>query len=467
MRKLNLFKTIVIFTLLVIMTSCSSTSTETTKKEGSLKQTTVDTVLEESKTPFLAKSFAAMIKPELFQFNPADDFVVTTKKGMKISIGQGTLLNADNEVAEGEVDLEVKEYYSAGEIILSQLPMHYTDSGVLQHFESDGMFTIVASQNNEVLHIAEGKEIEVETKRSKEGEGFEFYQLNKDNNWVKDQKNEVTLVQSLTQTAVVLRPSRPVQEDIVKFNANYYTLESDDRAYLPEVSSLSSGDYVRQIDIDVKEDPWILDRSKWRFARDYGQILKRKEAKEEAYDTIPYIVFYAVRGNKKYKHLIEKQAEDLANYKKGAEAYETYLVQQKHSGELSDQEFVQKLFISQFGTYNIDRYYMQNQKYIVEKPFVVSVPEQVNQGSRIYLVVKTSNQLIPIDLTVYPGILRFNRSENNALLAMTEEGVFRVNLEDFKQLTKEQRKNIDYKFSMKQIDFADVTSLDEAIDKLF
>jgi hypothetical protein len=467
MRKINLFKISVIFTFIVAMSSCNSSKEETTTKDDTKEKSPVETVLSASKVPFLAKGFAAMIKPELFQFNSLNNFVFTTRKGMKITIPKGVLLDANNQVVKGDVSIEVKEYYTAGEIILSQLPMHYMENGKINHFESDGMFTITATQKNEPLHIAEGKEIVVETKRTKEGQGFEFYQLDENDKWVKDQKNEVTLVQAMTKTAVVARPTRPVQVNIVKFNSNYYTIESDDRAYLPEVSEVNSGDYVRQLDIDVKENPWILDRSKWKYARNYGEILIRKEGKKESYDTIPYTVLNAVRGNKKYTQLKEENELALAQYENEFEAYEKNLLARRDAGEISNKELVQELVIGKFGTYNIDRYYAQNSSLIVEKRFDVSSPIQIQKGYKIYLLVKDDGQLIAVDLTIYPEILRFNKKEKNALIAMTNEKIYSLTKKQFEEIVQTQAKAPEFEFEMDELIFTDVIGFNETIETLF
>ncbi len=464
-----------LFTLVILaLSSCQnnddSNDNNSNKAEESESATgNIDIYSPDEKVASPADEFANLIENQSFEIDASKDVEFTTNHGMKVRIPKGSLVDQEGNQIEGEATVNIKEYYSAGEIILSGIPMHYSDGKNTYSFESDGMFTMTAKADDKDLGIKEGSNITLITKRAKSGEGFEFYELD-DKSWKKDASNSIEAVTTTGTLPVLLKPEKPVIiEPLVKFNPNYYTVENDKRFSNPDEKVKTSNDLIKQIDIDVNENPWILDRSKWEFPRRaYGYILKKTDTEE--FDTIRYHTIYAVRGNKRYEELVISNKEKKEKYARDLKAYEENFAARQAAGQLSDQELAQELLVSRFGTYNIDRYYSQPPQLIVEKQYKLAEPQVANNTvSSIFLVVKKQDGsgVIPVSLTAYPDILRFNKREANAIVVLANQKFYGLKKEDFKTTVSKQIRDNFFNLKLEEISFASVGDFDNALNELF
>ncbi|MDX1445845.1 hypothetical protein, partial [Lishizhenia sp.] len=124
------------------------------------------------------------IPAESFDFLNENGAEITLENGGRIRISPNSLVNEQGEVIKGEVQLSFKEYHSLVDILVSGLPMKYDSAGVSYDFQSAGMFTIGATQNNNELNIKEGAEIEVDLANYQDTKCYNFYALNEETeNW--------------------------------------------------------------------------------------------------------------------------------------------------------------------------------------------------------------------------------------------------------------------------------------------
>lgn len=123
-------------------------------------------------------------KAEVFNIDASKDITLKTKNGSRIHISKNSFVRADGQKVKGNVNFEVMEFNTHGEIIASNIPMVYKNTnGENEQFKSAGMFSLAAHQNNEELYLEKGKKIKVEYATDVDG-AFNFYKLEKDSsNW--------------------------------------------------------------------------------------------------------------------------------------------------------------------------------------------------------------------------------------------------------------------------------------------
>ncbi len=462
MKHIILIRLSILLTTTLLLNSCGKQHQEASST-GTIAPENAP-LLKDDVTPSNNTKLASLVESQVYDFNASENFVTTTRHGMKINIPSGCLEDLNGNPISGQVKLEVTEYYTVGEIILGGISMHYKEGEQIHHFESDGMFTMHASQNNKPLKIAEGKQISAVTQRTKTNKGFEFYVMN-DTAWEKDATNDIADIDQQV-LPVLQKPINPhTPTPLIQFNPNLYTLEQDIRKYLPENSTANmSQNTVVQLDIDIRENRWILNKKNWKFDHKISRILRNKEGEKGKFDTIEYTTIYAVRGNKKYEELVSQKEQ----YDKELAAYNENFAARKSAGQLSVAELSQELIITQFGTYNIDRYLSLPPQLMVEKNFIISAPINITSNSKVYMIAKDSKNVIyPIDLTVYKDLLRFKKNEQNALIVINEDKIYGINQKVFEQTAKSQINQPQFDFQLKELAFNDVESFDKALESLF
>lgn len=128
--------------------------------------------------------------PQSFEVDAQRDVVLKTKNGSRFHIPKNSFVDASGNVVKGKVQFDIMEFNTRGEIISSNIPMVYQNpAGEKEQFESAGMFSIAAFQNNEPLFLGKGKKIKVEYATNVDG-AFNFYKLQSDSsNWELKESN--------------------------------------------------------------------------------------------------------------------------------------------------------------------------------------------------------------------------------------------------------------------------------------
>ena len=120
-------------------------------------------------------------KPEFFTFSPDSFFTVIGKEGTEISIMPECLVHQDGSLPTGEITLELKECYSASDIIFNNLTTQ-TQNGLL---ETGGMIYLQAKADGKVLKVKEGKSIEIKfPKKGKMKKGMHLFKGKKNENYI-------------------------------------------------------------------------------------------------------------------------------------------------------------------------------------------------------------------------------------------------------------------------------------------
>lgn len=93
-----------------------------------------------------------------FSFANSAGTIIQMSKGTKIHLPQNAFADLNNTVINGQVNIEVKQLLSPGDMILNDIPSISYGAAL----ESGGEFFIGATSNNKELRLATGKKIQVE-----------------------------------------------------------------------------------------------------------------------------------------------------------------------------------------------------------------------------------------------------------------------------------------------------------------
>ncbi len=120
------------------------------------------------------------IKENVFEIESAEKSVINLKNGGKIEFPANAFVDAQGNPVQGKVEIEWQEFHSLTDIILSGIPMKYDSAGVQNNFQSGGMFTIKAKQNDENVDLAPNKKAKVDLASMQDTPCYNFYKLDEE-----------------------------------------------------------------------------------------------------------------------------------------------------------------------------------------------------------------------------------------------------------------------------------------------
>ncbi len=116
-----------------------------------------------------------------FTFSPDSIFKVIGKEGTEITIPLECLVHQDGTLPTGEITLELKECYSASDIVFNNLTTQ-TKNDLL---ETAGMIYLQAKASDRVLKVKEGKYIEIKfPKKGKIKKGMRLFKGKKERDYI-------------------------------------------------------------------------------------------------------------------------------------------------------------------------------------------------------------------------------------------------------------------------------------------
>jgi hypothetical protein len=118
------------------------------------------------------------VKYEGFVIKPNKQTVIKSKDGSIITIPANSIVNDKGNPVNGNVELKYREFRDIVDVFLSGIPMVYDSSGIQRHFESAGMFELLAFQNNKPVFIDPTKTITVEFASQHNGNNYNIYNYN-------------------------------------------------------------------------------------------------------------------------------------------------------------------------------------------------------------------------------------------------------------------------------------------------
>jgi hypothetical protein len=121
--------------------------------------------------------------PDVYSYNALTGSCITYGSGTKLSIPANAFEDANGAPVTGNVDITYREFRDPVDIVLSGIPMTYDSGGVVENFESAGMFEISASQNGSEVFLREGMQIDMDFAVVDTASTFNFYRLDEKKGW--------------------------------------------------------------------------------------------------------------------------------------------------------------------------------------------------------------------------------------------------------------------------------------------
>lgn len=123
-------------------------------------------------------------KPAIYGIDASQGGELTHPSGTRIFIPSDALVDAQGNAVSGKVYISYREFNNPLDVLLSGIPMTYDSGGVVNQFETAGMFEMYASQGDKELFIKPGAKIDIELASPDPAPSFNFYALNEGSkNW--------------------------------------------------------------------------------------------------------------------------------------------------------------------------------------------------------------------------------------------------------------------------------------------
>ncbi len=133
---------------------------------------------------------AAYIAPPIPRLDPAfQTFAFDAEKGDLIKLANGgslkfqpnALLDAEGKPVKGKVNIKYREFHNAVDIMLSGIPMFYSEGSQKGHFQTAGMFELRAELDGKPLKLDPKKPTLVRMASYEMGDDYDFFSLVEEN----------------------------------------------------------------------------------------------------------------------------------------------------------------------------------------------------------------------------------------------------------------------------------------------
>jgi hypothetical protein len=376
-----------------------------------------------------------------------------TANGSSIMIPGNSLVDSMGNPVKGRVEIKYREFRDMVDVFLSGIPMDYDSAGYKKHFESAGMFELLAYQNNKPVFIAKDKSISVAFASTYQGDRFNIYYFNLQNqHWeymYKDtsKANNQDVTQQIKTISNQIKqlessiPLKPIKANPKKAMIRLDILETE----FPEIAIYGSVGF--QLVDDGKVNP-AKDTLEWDIVKvvkaeksNYLLHLERgKETKEflciPVFEKADYSNAIKVFEEKHKASLSliknkEKEKQDLIEkYKIEKAAQQNSLAKSRlrmllDGGTISNQEIITRQFsIKHFGIFNSDCPQSLPQGELFALKLVDSADIELD-FDKVYLVEKNKNALY----TYYKnnvGKFSYNPRSQNLLWTVTTDNKLAV-----------------------------------------
>lgn len=342
---------------------------------------------------------------------------INVSSGTIISIPDNAFVDKNGNPVNGKVDIQYREFHSAGEILTSGITMKYDSAGVQQDFQSAGMFEIRGFENGEEVEIADGKEINIEMASFRDG-NYNFYELEEDG-WnyggcpkPKPNESKENKIEELeAEIAQIPKPVEPVAYDPEKF---VFDLNIDYNTH-PELKLFNGimWQYAgNSADLDPEKNPGLLTKKRTNVQIVPDSIGTYNLVLTDADESIRLRCVPVYRGKE-----LSAQNE---KFKSKFEAYNRQVYQQIAMKEAAEREadILREFGIKSMGIYNYDRQ--------LKRPDAIPLVASFDFGDEykdaghmisVFLVLEKANSVIKYP----PGqweLFRFVPSEDNKLVAI-------------------------------------------------
>ncbi|MDQ3190371.1 MAG: hypothetical protein M3Q58_02130 [Bacteroidota bacterium] len=353
--------------------------------------------------------------------------------GGSISIPANVFVDANKKPIVGKVDLKYREFQNVADLILSGIPMVYDSAGKKNIFESAGMFEILGYQNNNPVYIKENTSLTITTASDYKESNYSAYLLdtvNKNWNYLGIAEAQNNFKKDSLEAFISQIPVQPLQpkkinsqSKLIDLDVNYSRF-SELKHFHGLMWEYAEDDAKANFDETIYKENW----ADIKIARCEGQdnfIITLKNSKREVDIKVAPIL-----TGKSYDKAMEKYQDAFANF-------ENELVKKEKAASLAvaQKQFLRTMEVNQFGIYNWDRIFKQEDLLAIDADFkfnekTVFDPKEV----LIYLMVSDKNAIVQYDASSW-NKFSFSPDENNKLIAILPDDKIAVfSSKEFKKL---------------------------------
>jgi hypothetical protein len=329
--------------------------------------------------------------------------------GTVISIPENAFVDLHGNVVTEPVKIELQEFHSASDILLSGITMHYEENGVNESFESGGMFNIEGSCNGKEVEVAKGKSLKLELASYTNEEDYDFFQLDTISaTWVKigrttalENRSKMNLMDSIREVENV--PSNNEIPGLMDAGATLLDIEVDYRKY-PQLKDF----YGLAWQVEASEKVSDISNTIWDHTTllSSGSGLNDFKLKLRSKDQVKEIKVQPVISQQERerieKRLVEaRKAEAIANAEFLANANKRYE---------SMANFQRNVSINGFGVYNCDRVIKYQEPVTLNPQFILD-GKPLGQLPPYYLISNDNSAV-----SQYNNSFRIDLKRSNRLL---------------------------------------------------
>lgn len=335
----------------------------------------------------------------------------------------GTVIEFPKEAfAEaGKITVKVREFFTAGEILASGIPMKYDSAGVTSDFQSAGMIEIRMLKDGKEVILKDNKEAKVIMTSTKKETNYNLYDLNEENGkWnfkckqdVEQKPKDLARIKAINaEIQKFEKPAKPVKslENRKFFDLNY---KMENHTELKELANLMwqyTGDDEKR---DITNNPDFLKKN-WKKVAIYPTkeelvyFLKLTDKDTTFRTTIRPVLRgeLLTNANKEY-------TEKLNVYNKETKDR----VIEKNRLEREDQ-FLRSFALKGGGIYNYDRQFKVGNTVQLIASIEFDTPVNLEKSNITFFLITGDDDVVIKYRNEDLDKFRFNPNYNNKLMAV-------------------------------------------------
>jgi hypothetical protein len=196
--------------------------------EANNKVAPTETIVAAPDTSVFKKPINGLDVPyQTFKLDAKKSHQFTTSTGTVINIPEQAFLNDKGNPIEGEIELKFREFHDVVSIFAAGIPMTYDSAGTQYHFESAGMFEMLAYSNGQPVNTNPARLINVTLASQQQGGNFNLYYLENNTTWnfIKkdtakgleaDSNNQKGIAQNSSDKSAALKAFEKADKDFKK-----------------------------------------------------------------------------------------------------------------------------------------------------------------------------------------------------------------------------------------------------------
>ena len=401
-------------------------------------------------------------------------YFIYKSKAITFSLPGGSIINFPENAfnKEGDVTIKIREFFTAGEIISSGIPMKYDSAGVISNFQSAGMIEVRMLQNGKEVTMKKNKEALVTMTSHKQETNYNLYKLDENGgNWDFTCKQKVTvkpkdkyrITQLQNEIDQLKKPVKPLVklENRKVFDLNY---KFENHTELKELANLLwqySGDNPEK---DITNNDKLLQK-KWSKVAIYPTktefvyFLKLTDK-----DTIFQTTIRPLLRGELLTKSNNVYATKLSNFNSEIRSR----VIEKNRLKREDQ-FLRSFALRGGGIYNYDRQFKEGNTLPLVAEFKFDIPIDFdNSDIKIFLITGDNDVIIKYSKEDWAKF-RFNPNYNNKLMAILPgDKVAKFGTKDFDKikislLSKDTAKPYTFTLKIEGKDIKNIIQFDEVI----